>query len=579
MADYALLHDPDRQRWLRFARPLTVYAVHRLDQVMPTLHEIEARVARDGLHAVGLLSYEAAPAFDPALTTRPAGNFPLLHFGLFTAPEAVALPPAVPAAMPDDWRPAFSPGAYARAVDQIRRAIAAGETYQVNLTFPLHSRFPGDPRALFCRLVRGQRAAWAGYLEAGSWAVCSASPELFFRRDGQRLLMRPMKGTARRAPTQAADLAVAAGLTVSAKDRAENLMILDMVRNDLGRIAAVGSVRVAELFAVEKYPTLWQMTSTASAESTVSLAEIFAALFPCASITGAPKARTMQLIAALEERPRDIYTGSFGWLAPDGNARFSVAIRTLLVDRQRQEATYGVGAGITWDSRSRSEYRECLAKGAILTRPQPEFALLATLRWAPGHGYFLLERHLDRLRASADYFERPWDEAAIRQHLRQLAEGFPGNLVQRVRLLLGDDGRPHSEATPLAVSKRPAPLCAVLARGPVEHRDPFLYHKTTHRVIYEQSLAAAGDADEVLLWNAAGEATEFCTGNLVAELDGRLVTPPLASGLLAGVYRAELLQRQVISEQKLPVDQLGRCRQLFLVNALRKWRRVALRDR
>ena len=576
MPDFAVLYNPDQGCWLRFERPLEIVEIHEEAAVIPALQEIERRVETEGLYAAGMISYEAAPAFDPALQTVAKDDFPLLRFGLFNTPEEMPLPaaPNNPAAL--KWQAELDADRFESSVARIREAIAGGETYQVNYTFPMTSRFQGDPWEYFCQLVQGQQAPGAGFLRAGRWTACSASPELFFHRDGHRLTMRPMKGTAVRGRTLAEDRQQAEALRNSAKDQAENVMILDMVRNDLGRIAPPGSVTVEHLYQLEKYPTVWQLTSTAVAESNVGLAEIFGALFPCASITGAPKARTMQIIADLEASPRRLYTGCFGWLGPNRQARFNVAIRTVLIDQQRQEAVYGVGAGITWGSESAAEYRECLAKAAVLNQPQTEFSLFETLRWTPGTGYFLLEEHLARLLASAEYFDITIDEPAIRQHLTDQATKFPPS-SQRVRLELHPDGRLDSEAKILDDQTYKKPLHVALASSPVDEQNLFLYHKTTRRAIYQDALDEHPEADDVLLWNSRGELTELTIGNLVLLLDGEWVTPPVHCGLLAGTYREVLLRKGILKEKVLRSDDLHRAEKVFMINAVRKWQKVEIR--
>ena len=305
-----------------------------------------------------------------------------------------------------------------------------------------HSQvLPSDPWNLFLRLVAAQDPPYGAFLDTGEWAICSASPELFFRLDGTRIQCRPMKGTAARGRTQAEDLAQAQALQASEKERAENVMIVDMVRHDLGRVAQAGSVKVARLFEVERYPTIWQMTSTVEAQTEAGLGEIFQALFPAASVTGAPKVRTMQIIADLEPLPRRLYTGAIGFFAPGRRAQFSVAIRTLLVNRKTGCAEYGVGSGITWDSNPEAEWQECRAKARILAPQSPAFSLLETMRWTLDEGYYLLEQHLARLQESALYFGFHLDLAALRLQLERLSSGL-GKKPRRIRLLVSKE-RPH----------------------------------------------------------------------------------------------------------------------------------------
>ncbi len=574
MPSLAVLYDSQADHWLRFSDPVEEIEVSLLKDVLPTLAKIEQRVEQEGLYAAGYLSYEAAPACDDALQTHASNDFPLLRFGLFAKVEQIELPAASEAVPLPDWQPQEGADPFSSKVNEIREAIARGETYQVNLTFPLRSRFTQNPWEFFLQLVQGQQASGAGFLQSERWAICSVSPELFFRREGKHLTMRPMKGTAPRGRTLAEDRRLAKALLESNKNRAENIMILDMVRNDLGRLAPPGEVKTEKICALEKYPTVWQLTSTVTACSEANLAETFQALFPCASITGAPKAQTMQIIKATEEQPRNIYTGTFGWLAPGRQAHFNVAIRTLLIDRQHNVATYGVGAGITWDSHSHEEYKECLAKAEVLKRPLSDFALIETLRWAPEKGYFILAEHLARLQASAEYFDFSFSDEQVIEHLLKVAENFPLK-PQRVRLLLHKDGFLESTYLPLSATKS-APVKIRLAADPVNTENTLLYHKTTRRQLYERCLAEAKDADEVVLWNERQEITECCTANLVLELSGALLTPPVNSGLLPGSYREYLLSRGVLKEQVLSIDDLRNCSQIYLINAVRKWRKAIL---
>jgi len=569
----ALLFDPDTGNWRAYRAPLSVVVARRGDEVLPALRSIERAVERQGLHAAGFVSYEAAPAFDPALSVAAADDFPLLWFGLFEGFESLQLPAPPPVELPR-WTPGIDGTAFRSKVATIKQAIARGETYQVNFTFPLSAPFRDDPWPFFLQLVRGQRAGAAAWVDTGRFALCSASPELFFELADDRLLSRPMKGTAPRGLTPEEDARQLEALRRSEKDRAENVMILDMIRNDLGRLPG-GPVRVAEAFAVEQYPTVWQMTSTAVTTTAAPVSEIFRALFPCASITGAPKVRTMRIIRALEERPRRIYTGAIGHISPGRQARFSVAIRTALVDRETQTAEYGVGAGITWSSEPATEYRECLLKARILRNPMPTFELLETLLWRPGAGYALLEEHLRRLAASAGYFDFPYAAETIRTMLAQQAAALPP-APHKVRLLLDAAGGVRCEASPVELPETAPPLRVALAAEPVDSRDPFLYHKTTHRRVYEQARAARPEVDEVLLWNERGELTEACHYNLVLEKDGRRLTPPVDSGLLAGTLRARLLEDGEIHAVALTREDLLHCERLWLINSVRGWREAVL---
>ncbi len=558
----------DRDQWLHFSNPVRVIAAETAEDVLPALRRAAQAVQGEGLTAAGFITYEAAPGFDPALVVRPPGPLPLLWFGLYQAPEIwQRLPAGGPYAL-GDWLPSQQIGAYRQAIGQIKEAIARGDTYQVNYTIALRATWQGDPWGLFVDLANAQRGGYAAFIDLGRHAICSASPELFVQIDGDRVVSRPMKGTAPRGRTLAEDRQRMAGLRASAKDQAENVMIVDMIRNDLGRIARFGSVHVPALLAVERYPTLLQMTSTVEAHSDAPPDAILAALFPCASITGAPKVRTMQLIAGLEGGPRGVYTGAIGYLTPDRRARFNVAIRTVLVDRAGGAASYGVGSGIVWDSDADAEYDECRLKAQVLTRRFPDFELLETMRWTAQSGVVRLARHLARLAGSAEYFGFGLDLQAVRGRLAALR---PADLPDpaRLRLLANRQGELRLEVYPLEPAAAAAPVRLGLARAAVDEDDVFLYHKTTQRAVYEHARAGRPDCDDVLLWNRRGELTESTIANLALALDGRLVTPPVASGLLPGVLRAELLESGEIQEQILTLDDLARCQGIYLLSSLR----------
>ena len=564
-----------RECWLRFESPVAVLEARQATEVRPLLRQLEAATER-GLFAAGFLTYEAASAFDPAFVTRPRRRLPLAWFALFERTESVDAPPRPGGPFRlTRWRPSVAPDEYRRGVETIRRWIARGDTYQVNYTFRLQARLSGDPWSLFSRLWRAQRGCWAAFVDTGEQILCSVSPELFFRLSGDQIVTRPMKGTAPRGHTSAQDERRAVELEHSTKNRAENLMIVDMVRNDLGRIAHPGSVRVPRLFELEKYDSLYQLTSTVVARTDASLEEIFGALFPCASITGAPKIRTMELIRDLENDPREIYTGAIGWAGPSRQACFNVAIRTAQIDRASGTAIYGTGGGIVWDSEAGEEYRECRTKALILTQKRPEFSLLETLRWEPDSDFVLLRRHLDRIEASARYFDLPCHRRRIEQALRERAERFPPGPHQ-LRLLLHAEGGFEIEAAPLEPGSKTWRVA--LAREPVDRSDRLLYHKTTYRHLYESARLGHPDLDDVILWNRDGQLTESTVANLVLMIDGQWLTPPVRCGLLPGTLRAQLLSEGQIRERVLPRAALARADAIYLINSLRGWIPARLDD-
>ena len=648
--DEVLLKQNDE--WLYFSSPYRVIEIHEPDGLVSAMQKIEDLVNDNGWHAAGFLGYEAASAFDKSLVTRASttllddnssrgsaqDDFPLLWFGLYPAPRIVSLPePRSP--KPDlTWPPTVSRETYNAAIDQIKDHIANGRTYQVNYTMRLQSGrsdWRSDlPWNFFLHLAQTQNNH-AAYIDIGRYVIASASPELFFQLDGDMIAGRPMKGTVERGRTTQEDMEQAEWLRNSEKNRAENVMIVDMVRNDLGRIARIGSVHVPQLFTTEKYPTLWQMTSTVHATTSASIVNIFKALFPCASITGAPKVRTMKIIAELETTPRKIYTGSIGHIAPNRKATFNVAIRTALIDRETQTAEYGVGGGIVWDSISTDEYDEALLKARVLTESLLQFSLLETMLWTPGEGFFLREKHIARLLDSADYFDysisgKPWwsssREAAYRDHrlqeniesnqwsrygsptngdatrpavqneiietfLDEISSQFTSASAQRVRLLLDKNGNLSHEAKPFHLmtleplsSEAGNPLKVRLARKTIDSRNVFLFHKTTYREIYDSALRSTesetpqehGDHEDVLLYNEYGELTEFTIGNLVVEMDGKRCTPPISCGLLPGTFRAHLLETGQVEERIVRVQELESCQRIFRVNSVRGWERVEL---
>lgn len=562
-----VIHEAYRDVWLLFSRPRKVLETYDTDMVTGLLREVDREVKENGLHAAGFVSYEASPAFDGALSVRKDGGFPLAWFGLFPEPVEISTPhPPREAGEPVHWEPSIVRTAYSKAILRIKEHLRQGDSYQVNFTFRMRSPFTGDPWDLFTRMQSAQKGKYGAFIRTEDWVICSASPELFFRLDGDELVSKPMKGTAKRGKGYESDLCEAAKLRHCEKNRAENLMIVDMVRNDMGRISLPGSVTVPELFEVEKYPCMWQMTSTVCSKTDAGLPDIFGALFPPASITGAPKARTMQIISELEASPRRIYTGCIGFLSPGNVAQFNVAIRTVLVDRKGKTAEYGVGGGIVWDSVESAEFEECKTKASVLTRPMQEFSLLETILWKPRSGYFLIERHLERLSESASYFDRKVDIESIREKLSYLSLHMVER-PHRIRLIVPPSGEAVIETKIMPSHRKPYRMR--MAHHPVHSAEPLLYHKTTCREIYEKALAEAAGYDDVLLWNEENEITESCIANVVVEMDGRLLTPPVCCGLLPGTYRSYLLEQGKVEERIVRLDDLVRCSKIFLINSLR----------
>ncbi len=528
---------------------MTSRIAKQIDEVISVL-EFAEKEARAGSYVAVMLSYEAAPAFDSALVAHKPSEFPLAWASTVEdVPELTSNGQR----LLTSWSPRVERDEYDRAVARIRDLIAAGDTYQVNYSFPLTASFEGDAYELYRNLCVAQGAPYSAYLDLGRFKVLCLSPELFFERRGNHVVTKPMKGTVKRGRWLAEDRELAQWLAASVKDRAENVMIVDLLRNDLGKVAVPGSVRVSSLFDLERFETVWQMTSTVEAtlKDGTSLIDLMTALFPCGSVTGAPKIRTMQIIRELERFPRGAYTGAIGFLKPGGDCVFNVAIRTVVIDSEKGVATFGVGGGVTIDSTAEREYEECLVKSRFLQVAPVEFQLFESLLLEDGE-YFLLERHLERLRDSAEYFGFKFCEDEIISALERIAENG------KVRLTLWKDGRIETEVSAIEPLERRR---VALATEAVDSSDRFLFHKTTKRPY-------GGD---VIFWNERGEITESTIANVVVRIDGELYTPPVESGLLAGTFRNQLLAEGKIRERVITIEELKNAKEFFLINSVRKW--------
>lgn len=557
-------------RNLRFENPIAIVRAEHVTDVVAAMERVQ-RYVDEGYYAAGYVSYEASPAFDPAYKVTAENELPLVWFGIYEQPRE-GRPAQRDAASYSvtAWTPNTSIAAYNEAIAQVKEAIRNGDTYQTNYTIRLWADFEGDAFAFYERLSRAQRADYGAYLDVGTHRILSVSPELFFRKQQSLITTKPMKGTIKRGKDAAEDDALSHLLSSSAKERAENVMIVDLLRNDLSRLPNVLRVDVPHLFTVETYPTVLQMTSTVEAEvkGDVSIVDLFRALFPCGSITGAPKISTMDLIHRLEPDPREVYCGAIGYIEPNGDAVFNVAIRTVIIDATTRRAQYGVGGAITWDSTAGGEYEEVLTKAKVLTEEVLEFDLLESLRLEHGQ-YDLLERHIARLQSSAHYFAYALSEDDVRHALDTYAASHR-TAVQKVRMLVSRDGAIRIDGIDID-AKPMEPQQITLATSPISCDDKFLYHKTTHRVVYDRHRAGVVGVYDVLLWNEEGELTEFTIGNVVMEIDGQLYTPPLSSGLLAGTFRAQLLEEGIITERVLTIDDFDRCERLWLINSVRGW--------
>jgi para-aminobenzoate synthetase/4-amino-4-deoxychorismate lyase len=591
-----------------FTAPSRVLAAFELVQLPNLFAQIESATAA-GHFAAGFFSYECGEVFEPTVKMRPRpASQPLAWFGIYekdyrfdhTAGSfAAGGPPGLIEALsqapgtedrngnPGNPDPleidlSLSEREYAAAIRTIHEWIRAGDIYQLNFTFPLRVRIPGRAAALYARLRSGQPVEYGAFLHClPGRQILSFSPELFFHLEEQdavrHITTRPMKGTAPRGRTTAEDREIVEWLRNDAKNRSENVMIVDLLRNDVGRLCEFGSVRVENLFAVQRLPTLWQMTSTVTGDlrRNVSFCDIFRALFPCGSITGAPKVRAMQLLAQIEHEPRGVYSGAIGFFSREQTI-FNVAIRTLELDGQ--DSTMGVGSGIVIDSNPADEFRECRLKAEFLSRTEQSFFLIETMLW--NGGYPLIELHLDRLQDSAEYFGFACNRDAIKAALLAAAQEFRDAEPHKVRLLLDPAGCTHIEHEVLSKEVADAkPPRVSIAQHRTDSSDRMLFHKTTHRSRYARAFKAACEAGfcDVLFLNERGEVTEGAISNIFIEKAGRWLTSPIDCGLLPGVYRRHLLQtRPDVQEQILYLEDLKTADAIYLTNAVLGLRRMAL---
>jgi para-aminobenzoate synthetase/4-amino-4-deoxychorismate lyase len=566
---------------LVFSSPHTVLVAKSASDVVPVLNEVD-KATQEGAWAFGYVAYEAAPGLDAGLAvcdTKLSGP-PLVWFGLSDEPVRVA-----PVSSSGEqwhystapWQPDWTSAQYRRDVAHVREHIAAGDIYECNLTVRLRSRVEGDMAQMYADLALNQRTHYGAYLDMGQHVIASASPELFFQWVGDQLLTRPMKGTAARGRTQAEDQVLVQGLISSAKERAENVIVVDLLRNDLSRVATAGSVNVPVLCVPERYETVWQLTSdvTGRVPEGTSLLDIFRALFPSGSVTGAPKQRAMEIIRDVEKSPRGVYCGAIGLLAPPGTkprAQFSVAIRTMVADRATGSAVYGTGGAITWASDPDVELAEVHAKAAILHAHHRDFYLLETMAHVPGAGVRHLDRHLSRLASSAQYFCFAFDAARAQAEVAA-ATKHAGSA--RVRLILSRCGALRVELSPLKPpSVRPVRLA--VDPEPVDSTQRWLYHKTSNRNTYTLRARRHPHADDVVLVNERGQVTETSTANLAAHLDGTWWTPPLDAGCLPGIERGRLVELGQLRERPLTPQDLRRAKALAVLNSLRGWRPALL---
>lgn len=568
-----------------FRAPQAVISAYRPAEVAPALEALEA-ARQAGQWAAGYFSYELGYLLEPRLTSLlpPDRRVPLLWFGIFDAPTAPMPAPATRAyggQLAREWGEA----AYATRFARVHGWIGAGDIYQANLSFRSRFTFVGDPLSLYEKLCAESHAPHCAYIDDGERQIVSLSPELFFdlSSDG-KITTRPMKGTAARGPDAASDHAAKEALRTSAKNRAENLMIVDLLRNDLGRIAEIGSVRAENLYEVETYPTVHQMVSTVAAQlkPRTSIEQILRALFPCGSVTGAPKFRAMEIIREMESSPRGVYCGAIGHFAPDGSAQFNVAIRTITITGTR--GVLGIGSAVVHDSSSADEYSECLLKARFYETARKPIELIETLRHS-GEEFVRLDLHLARMKRSAEMFGIAFDrEAAVHTLSRSvMAALVPAThehpsgrrewmaatgADQRVRLTLNEAGEFHVTSAPLSPDK---PIWK-FAFSPmrIDSADRLNRHKTNWREIYDGEFKrVSGECDEIVFFNEKDELVEGSRTNIFARIGGKLLTPPLSSGALDGCLRREMIESGECEERVLTLADLSIAEEIYLGNSLR----------
>ena len=555
-----------------FTQPIKELKTRKVAEVTALLAQVES-YQEQGYYVVGYVSYEAAPAFEEKLAVHPApllGEY-LLYFTVHDSVEKSSIPLTYDEVdMPSNWQEVTSAADYEKAIAQIHHHLRQGDTYQVNYTVQLKQDLSANPFAIYNRMVVEQEAGYNAYVEHDEMAVISMSPELFFEQNDRELTTRPMKGTTKRGLTDQEDLDQAAWLEQDPKNRSENMMIVDLLRNDMNRLSEVGSEHVERLCQVEQYSTVWQMTSTIKSQvrSDVDLVEIFRSLFPCGSITGAPKIATMEIIKNLEPQARGVYCGTIGILLPNGRRIFNVAIRTIQL--HKGQAIYGVGGGITWDSTWESEYREVHQKAAVLYRKQIPFQLITTGKISQNHLLFK-EEHIERLRKASRYFAYPFNPEYLRQRIEEECQACDANQDYRLRISLDKSGEielSRQVLTPLSPS-----FCqAKLYLQETNLQQAFTYFKTTYRPHLNLG------KQEIIYHNKSGELLETSIGNLVLKIAGKLYTPPIELGILPGIYRQHLLETGQVEEKVLTLADLAQAEAIYGCNTVRGLYELSLEE-
>ena len=590
-------YDKENYRTFLFIDPRETLQIYAVDEVPDLFARIEQYLTQD-YYLAGYFGYECGYHFEQIAETTTSSH-PIAWFGVYHEPIIFnhltgtwenSCPKVLNPSSDDNFllheyelsniRLNISRQDYYRKIADIKNYILAGDTYQVNFTAKYNFDFQGSALALYETLKKKQRISYGAFINSNGKNILCFSPELFFRLKDNKIITRPMKGTVKRGRTCEEDLLLQDWLRTDEKNRAENLMIVDLLRNDLGRVAEVGSVKVRELFSVEKYQTLFQMTSTieGKAQEGLSYYAIFKSIFPSGSVTGAPKISSMQIIHELEPHRRGIYTGAIGYFSPAKEATFNVAIRTLVIDENK--GRMGIGSGIVYDSIPGDEYAECELKAQFLTAPQEEFELIETILW--DNGYRLLEKHINRISQSAKYFDYPCDINSLISGLRENSQSFVKGKRYKVRLKLNRYGEASSENMAIDEDLKSNSAVIILSNLRTDSNNKFLYHKTTNRHLYNEMYQKAinnGFAD-IIFMNERGQITEGATSNIFIKKDNHLITPPIECGLLNGVYRQYLIETQPNAREKvLSLKDLKEAKAIYICNAIRGLREVELWDR
>ena len=585
--------DTDNFKSFLFLEPVNVLQTSRIDEVDTVLKEIE-RCVDKGFYAAGYVAYEAGYAFEPKLKNlmqKRNPSCPLIWFGIFKNPSIYDV------RNEDSSKLRHSAGTgelsykindinfnmgedeYKNRIKQIKKYIHSGDTYQINFTWNIHFSFEGSMFAFYDDLKRKQSVSYSAFIKSGDACILSFSPELFFRRKGDTIITRPMKGTMKRGHTLAGDEENIKVLKNSEKNRAENLMIVDLLRNDVGRLSEMGSVEVSKLFEIEKYETLFQMTSTVrgTLKPGTTYSWIFKNLFPCGSVTGAPKIRSMEIINELEKDSRGVYTGAVGYISPDKEAVFNVAIRTPVI--KGNKGRMGIGSGIIWDSKPEEEYKECKLKMKFVTEPAPEFNLIETIRHY-NNRYRLLKYHIQRLRESAQYFDFKFDADDFMLHLKKNAEKLDKEKKYKVRILVDKSGNFSIENVLLDLNNSKTGYAA-LSGIKMDSGNKFLYHKTTLRDIYDKMYKKGREKGyiDLIFTNEKGEVTEGCISNIFIKRNGKFITPPVECGLLNGIMRQYIIKKaKNVIQDIITLDELKNAGNIYLCNSVRGITKIKLDD-